>query len=286
MAATNIDPRRHSAQRRLSRVPDGLESWDEIAGRLRGRPPVVLLDYDGTLAPICDDPAKATMPVRTREVLQTLVRHCAVAVLSGRDLQDVRHRIRVDGLWYAGSHGFELVGPGNVSVVHEAAERALPDLDEAERRLSCELEPVAGALVDRKRFALAVHYRNVRPDAVDHVISVVHRIGDEMPTLRATHGRRVVELLPNIDWNKGRALRLVLDRLNAQDAMPVFAGDDYTDEDALHEIHDDGIGIVVRSAEHGDRLTWAHYSVEDPLALGGLLARIASLVRTWSGRQP
>ncbi|MBB5157560.1 trehalose-phosphatase [Saccharopolyspora phatthalungensis] len=269
-----------SAERRLSEVPDGLEHWDEIADRLRGHRPVLLLDFDGTLAPIRNDPAKVTMPVRTREVLQRLARHCPVAIISGRDLHDVRRRVRLDGLWYAGSHGFELAGPGDESIAQDAAESALPDLDEAERLLTIELDPIAGVLVDRKRFALAVHYRNVRPDDVDHVIWTVRRIGDWLPALRIAHGRRVVELLPNIDWNKGRALRWLLDKtgLAATDVTPVFAGDDYTDEDALHEIHDDGIGIVVRSAEHGDRLTWAHYSVEDPRSLSALLTRIASAV--------
>lgn len=267
-----------SDERRLSEVPDGLGRWGEIADRLRGHRPVVLLDFDGTLAPIRSDPTKVTMPLKTREVLQRLVLHCPVAILSGRDLQDVRSRIRLEDLWYAGSHGFELAGPGDASIVLPAGESALPDLDEAERRLSDELELVAGARVDRKRFALAVHYRNVAPDAIDQVISTVDVIGGDLPSLRTTHGRRVVELLPNIDWNKGRALRWLLDRmgLSGPDVVPVFAGDDYTDEDALREIHDDGIGIVVRSAEHGDRLTWAHYSAEDPISLTALLTRFAS----------
>ncbi|PKW15872.1 trehalose-phosphatase [Saccharopolyspora spinosa] len=267
-----------SSQRRLSEVPDGLGRWGEIADHLRGHRPVVLLDFDGTLAPIRSDPTKVTMPVKTREVLQRLVLRCPVAILSGRDLRDVLSRIRIDGLWCAGSHGFELAGPGDVSIALPAGESALPDLDEAERRLSDELELVAGARVDRKHFALAVHYRNVAPDAADQVISIVDSVGDAFPGLRTTHGRRVVELLPNIDWNKGRALRWLLDRMGflGPDVVPVFAGDDYTDEDALREIHDDGIGIVVRSAEHGDRLTWAHYSVGDPLSLTALLARFTS----------
>ncbi|TDD37082.1 trehalose-phosphatase [Saccharopolyspora elongata] len=271
-----------SAERRLSEVPDGLDRWDEIADRLQGRRPVLLLDFDGTLAPIRDDPTKVTMPLKAREVLQRLARNCPVAILSGRDLQDVRRRVRIDGLWYAGSHGFELAGPDDAPITQQAGDSALPDLDDAERLLSSELEPVPGARVDRKRFALAVHYRNVRPDDVDHVISTVDRIGGAFPSLRTAQGRRVVELLPDIDWNKGRALRWLLDRmgLSGTAVVPVFAGDDYTDEDALREIHEDGIGLVVRSAEHGDRLTWAHYSVDNPRSLIALLARFASLAET------
>ncbi|MGW1679648.1 trehalose-phosphatase [Saccharopolyspora sp. NPDC002376] len=264
-----------SEQRRLSEVPDGLEHWDEIVARLRGRRPVVLLDFDGTLAPIRKDPAEVSLSVRTRSALQDLVRHCPVAVISGRDLSDVRSRVRLEGLWYAGSHGFELVGPNDEPVAQEAGEAALPDLDVAEQRLSDALEPVAGALVDRKRFALAAHYRNVRPDEVDRVITAVRQVGSELPGLRVAHGRKVVELLPDIDWNKGRALRWLLERSGLTELVPVFAGDDYTDEDALREIHDDGLGIVVLSAEHGNRLTWAHCSVAGTRPLIELLSRIA-----------
>ncbi|MDA3628158.1 trehalose-phosphatase, partial [Saccharopolyspora sp. WRP15-2] len=201
-----------SGQRRLSEVPDGLERWDEITTRLRGRRPVLLLDFDGTLAPIRKDPTKVSLPVPTRTALQDLVHRCPVAVISGRDLSDVRCRVRVEGIWYAGSHGFELVGPSGEPVAQQAGEAALPALDVAEQRLSAELEPVTGALVDRKRFALAAHYRNVPPDEVDRVIAVVRQVGAELAGLRVAHGRKVVELLPDIDWNKGRALRWLLER--------------------------------------------------------------------------
>jgi trehalose-phosphatase len=277
-----------SDERGLYEVPDALAHWAEITDRLRGRRPVVLLDFDGTLAPIRSDPTRVTLPIRTRIALQLLARHCPVAIISGRDLLDVRRRVRVGRAWYAGSHGFELAGPGVEPIAQQAAEAALPDLDEAERLLSAELEPVPGVLVDRKRFALAVHYRTARPDDVDQVIATATRIGDARPTLRVAHGRRVVELLPNIDWHKGRALRWLLERagLAGTGVVPVFAGDDYTDEDALGEIHDDGIGIVVRSAEHGDRLTWAHYAVDGPRSLCTLLTRVTSLVRASSERPP
>ncbi|MDI2030246.1 trehalose-phosphatase [Saccharopolyspora sp. TS4A08] len=267
-----------SPERRLSEVPDAHHCWNEIADRIRDHNPVLLLDFDGTLAQIRDDPTKVTMPWRTRNVLQRLARHSPVAILSGRDLQDLRCRIRIENLWYAGSHGFELADPEGELITQHAGETASSDLDNAERLLRDELAGVPGALVDRKRFALAVHYRNVRTDRTEDVMSTVARIGRGFTTLRPAHGRRVIELLPNVQWNKGRALRWLLDRmgLSGTDVVPVFAGDDYTDEDALREIHDDGIGIVVRSTEHGDRLTWAHYAVDDPSSLTALLTRLTS----------
>lgn len=270
-------------QRRLSTMPDALEHWDELANRLRGRRLVLLFDFDGTLTAIQDDPAAVTLPVQYRQVLQELAGSCPLAVISGRDLRDIRQRVRVGRLWYAGSHGFELAGPDDELITHDAGEKALPDLDEAERRLAGELTRIPGALVDRKRFALAVHYRHVVPKAIDDLYAIVRRTATSLPRLTITHGRKVIELVPDVDWNKGRALLWLLDHLKltpGTDTVPLYAGDDLTDEDALHAIRNTGVGIVVRSTEHGDRPTWAHFAVDNPDALHTLLTRIAALIKT------
>ncbi|MBQ0924941.1 trehalose-phosphatase [Saccharopolyspora endophytica] len=269
----------NSSDRRLSEVPDAHSRWEEIALRLRDRRLVLVLDFDGTLAPIGTDPTEVVLSSQARDVLQQLSRHGPVSILSGRDLQDVRHRVHLDGLWYAGSHGFELVGPDGAVFAQDIGEPALRGLNEAEQFLREELKTVPGARIDRKRFALAVHFRNVHPGSTGEVRSVVERISRTLPMLRLAHGRQVIELLPDVGWNKGRALRWLLQRMEsaAPGAVPVYAGDDYADEDALHEIHDDGIGIVVRSREHGDRLTWAHYGVDGSSSLTALLSRLSSL---------
>lgn len=276
-----------SSDRRLSEVPDAHSGWEEIALRLRDRRLALVLDFDGTLAPICADPTEVVLPSQVRDVLQQLSGHGPVAVLSGRDLQDVRHRVHLDGLWYAGSHGFELAAPDDAVFAQDVGGPALLGLDEAEQLLREALAATPGARIDRKRFALAVHFRDFRAGSAGEVLSVVERIGRALPMLRLAHGRQVIELLPDVRWNKGRALRWLLQRMGsaAPGAVPAYAGDDYTDEDALHEIHEDGIGIVVRSAEHGDRLTWAHYGVDDPSSLTALLSRLSSLAEQ-APRQP
>ncbi|GAA0520231.1 trehalose 6-phosphatase [Saccharopolyspora erythraea NRRL 2338] len=267
--------------RPMSEVPDALERWDEFAARLRRGRVVLLCDFDGTLAPIGDVPGEVALPVRTREVLEELARHCPAGVLSGRDLDDVRGRVGIGELWYAGSHGFEIAGPAEQVFAHPAGEAALGDLDEAQRRVSESLAGVPGVLVDRKRFGLAVHYRMVEAGMADHVVSVVRGIGDDLAHLKMKHGRLVAELLPDVDWHKGRALSWLLEELGAVGAegfVPVFVGDDFTDEDALRVVRDGGVGVVVRSGEHGDRPTWAHYAVAGPESLGALLGRVAELV--------
>lgn len=267
--------------RRLSQLPDALGIWEELAERLAAAPLAVLLDFDGTLSPIVDDPGAAQLLPGVRPTLEQLAKRCPVtAVVSGRDLGDVRQRVGVDGLWYAGSHGFELAGPEGEHHEHEAARGAVPALDSAEAELRRRLAGVPGAVVDRKRFALAAHYRMVPAHRTAEVTGAVEAVAARHPGLRMTGGRCVSELRPDLDWDKGRALRWLLQRigLDGNAALPVYAGDDLTDEDALAVVREEGLGIVVRSPEHGDRLSAAHVAVDGPEELARLLGMIAGLL--------
>lgn len=274
------------AGRRLSEVPDALASWEELAGVLRQRRPAVFLDFDGTLSNIVDNPDAAALVDGATEALARLARNCPVAVISGRDLRDVWRRIGLDGIWYAGSHGFELDGPGGRHHEHEAAHAALPALERAAATLQDRLNDVPGALVDRKRFAVAVHHRNVEADRVEQVIAAVGEIAGQDDRLRVTGGRKVTELRPDIDWDKGQALRWLLARVvDAGGMMPVYAGDDLTDEDALETVQIIGIGIAVRHEEDADRPSAAHVAVDSPGQLRELLDRLADLLEQTGQRR-
>jgi trehalose-phosphatase len=263
-------------RRRLSQVPDLLASWDTLAGALRARQLAVFLDYDGTLSPIVDDPGAASLADGAGAVLSRLAQRYPVAIISGRDLSDLRDRVGVDGLWYAGSHGFELVGPAGEHYAHEPARAALPALEAAGRQLRDRLAGVPGARVEHKGYSLAAHYRRVDADRVDEVVGAARDIGGRYGQLRVTEGRRVVELRPDVAWDKGRALKLLLDRTTGPGpVLPVYAGDDLTDEDALTAVASGGLGIVVRSDELGDRMTAAHAAVDGPRELVEALRRLA-----------
>lgn len=265
--------------RPLSEVPDAVAAWGEVAAVLRHRRPVVFLDFDGTLSEIVDIPSEATLVDGAAAALARLTQACPVAVISGRDLLDVRGRVGIDGLWYAGSHGFELWGPDGERHDNEEAGASLPALQEAAAELRARLGDVVGVIVEEKGFALAVHYRTVAPERADGVLAAVNDAGRRHPDLAVSHGRKVAELRPAIDWHKGRALRWVLERiLDDPAALPVYVGDDLTDEDALAEVASDGLGIVVRSDEHGDRPTEAHVAVDGPRELCQLLGLLADLL--------
>ncbi|MFZ1175290.1 MAG: trehalose-phosphatase, partial [Mycobacterium sp.] len=207
---THIEVR--TGDKRMSQRPNALDSYGQLVGIVAGRQPFICLDYDGTLSEIVPDPDAATLVDGASEALEHLAAQCPVAILSGRDLVDIRDRVGVPGIWYAGSHGFELIGPDGSYHQHDATAAAVSALENAVAELGDELSRIPGARVEHKRFAVAVHYRNVAAERVAEVIAAVHRHG-QRDGLRVTSGRKVVELRPDIDWDKGTALAWIRDRI-------------------------------------------------------------------------
>ncbi|HYB39214.1 MAG TPA: trehalose-phosphatase [Mycobacterium sp.] len=253
-----------TGDKRMSERPDALDSYGQLIGVIAGREAFVCLDYDGTLSDIVPDPDAATLVDGAAEALEHLATQCPVAILSGRDLADIRDRVGLPGIWYAGSHGFELIGPDGSEHQNETAAAAVPVLESAAADLRDELSQIPGARVEHKRFAVAVHYRNVATEHVGEVIAAAHR-HRKRHGLRVTNGRKVVELRPDIDWDKGTALGWIRDRIHQSGkVVPIYIGDDLTDEDAFDAIRSGGIGIGVRNDEDGNRPTAASFTLRNP----------------------
>ena len=131
--------------RRISQLPDAVESYGQIIGVLGAREPVLFFDYDGTLSPIVADPGAATLVDGAAKALESLASQCPVAILSGRDLADLRARVPIPGIWYAGSHGFELTGPDGTYHRNEAAAAAVGILERAAAELGESLAQIPTA---------------------------------------------------------------------------------------------------------------------------------------------
>jgi len=262
-----------TGDRPMSALPDAMAALN--AGALRDLDhPAVFFDFDGTLSNIVDDPDAARPVAGAVEALAALAAQCPVAVLSGRDLADVRTRVGLDGIWYAGSHGFELIGPDGAHHQNDAAVDAVLVLAAAAGSLHEQLGAIPGIMVEHKRFAVAVHYRNAARDRVGEVLAAVRETGRRRG-LRVTTGREVIELRPEIDWDKGRTLHWLLDRMTGV-ATPLFLGDDITDEDAFDSVAElSGAGIVVRHNDDGDRATAARYGLDSPAQAAEFTARLA-----------
>jgi trehalose 6-phosphate phosphatase len=261
-----------TGDRRMSELPDGMQATNVTAE------PAVFYDFDGTLSEIVNDPDTARLADGAAEALTSLSASCPVAILSGRDLADVRERVGLPGLWYAGSHGFELTGPDGAHHENTEAAASVPVLAEAAAALADRLGSIAGVVVEHKRFGVAVHYRNVARDRVGEVAAAVRSAG-QRTALRVTTGREVIELRPDIDWDKGKTLRWVLDYIRDNDGggplLPIYLGDDITDEDAFDAVADDGIAILVRHGDDGDRATAAHYALDNPDRVREFTERLA-----------
>lgn len=243
-------------------LPSALDRFDEIAGRLAGRRAALFFDYDGTLTPIVQRPEHAVLTDAMRARLERLAEHCTVAVVTGRDLENIRERVELEALYYAGSHGFDIAGPQGLRVQREEGVELLSELDAAESALRERLAPIAGSLIERKKFAIAVHYRQVADEDVEEVKKIVANVAREYPALRRGYGKKIVELQPDVDWHKGRAVQWLLRTLalDRPEVVPIYVGDDLTDEDAFRVLRENGIGIVV--LDHA-RPTLAHYRLQD-----------------------
>ncbi|MGH2628974.1 MAG: trehalose-phosphatase [Actinomycetota bacterium] len=256
-------------------LPRALDHRDEIRDRLAGSTPAVFLDYDGTLTPIVERPEDALLSDDARRAIERLAARCPVAVISGRDLADVRRMVGVEDIAYAGSHGFDIAGPGGVAEQHGV--EFLPDLDRAEDELRASLGRIPGIRVERKRFAIAVHVRQVEDRRIPEVETAVDRVARAHARLRRTGGKKVFELRPNEEWDKGRALLRLMQilRVDRVDVVPIYVGDDATDEDAFRAIAERGIGLVVQG-EGDSWVTAARYSLADTEEVRVFLEELAS----------
>lgn len=248
----------------FSDLPHAFAHGDELARRLVGKVTAVFLDYDGTLTPIVDRPEDAVISQGMRSAVRRLAQRCPVCVVSGRDRRVVQELMDLDDLTIAGSHGFDIQSPEGTIGLDEGTEfEAL--LDGVKAWLHEELDHIEGALVEPKRSSVAAHYRLVFDEERPRVKEVVDTILAEYPDdLKMTPGKMVYEIQPKLDWDKGKAVLYLLEalRLDRDDVVPLYLGDDITDEDAFEALADRGISIFVGRAddlEIAGRTTAADY---------------------------
>ena len=262
--------------RHAGELPSALACGEEIASRLESKRAALFLDYDGTLTPIVSQPEYAVLSDEMRGVLRRLAPLCTVAIVSGRDRRDVESMVGLAELIYAGSHGFDITGPHGLCLEYEGGSTSLPELDSAERELGTRTAPIPGARVERKRFAIAIHYRNVIEADVPRVEHAVRDVLAAHRRLRMSGGKKVFELRPDIDWDKGHAVLWLLEALDLDraDVLPMYLGDDVTDEDAFEVLSDRGIGVVVGLPGYPTR---ASYALQDTTEVQQFLTKLTGL---------
>ncbi|XP_052210609.1 probable trehalose-phosphate phosphatase F isoform X1 [Diospyros lotus] len=268
----------------MMKFPSAINSFEQIMNHVRNRKIVIFLDYDGTLTPIVDDPDCAFMSNEMRSAVGNVAKYFPTAIISGRSRDKVFELVGLRDLYYAGSHGMDIMFPvrdtgiadssncikstdkqGKEVNLFQPAREFLPMIEEVFRTLVEKTKDIKGAKVENHKFCASVHYRNVDEKYWPSIAQCVHDILQDYPRLRLTHGRRVLEVRPVINWNKGKAVEFVLESLGLsnRDVLPIYIGDDKTDEDALKVLKEGnrGYGILVSSVP---KETNASHSLRDP----------------------
>lgn len=251
---------------------------DEILNILAQNRPVIFLDYDGTLSPIVPRPEDAIISHEMKEALKKLAEIYTVAIVTGRDMEDVENLVGLDELIYAGSHGYIITGPDGLFMEHPDSEKIIPRLDIIEKEVKSYLEnKTEGTQVDRKRYAIGIHYRNARQEDEKIVLEMVDEILKKHPGHKKGEGKKIIEIKPDLDWHKGKAVLWIMDALNMtgkKDVMPVYIGDDITDEDGFEALKDTGMGILVGG--HGQP-TAAKYALKNVFQVKEFLRKLIEI---------
>jgi len=244
----------------INKVPEVLKNMDHITQMMSGKKLAIFLDYDGTLTPIVMRPEDAVMSSSMRKIIQELAHIFPVSVISGRDRRNVKNLVGLKEIYYAGSHGFDIKGP---DLEYEHGKEFLPALEEAEEYLKQKIKGIKGSLVERKKYSLAVHFRRVEEGDVPKIEQAVNQADRKYSRLQLSSGKKVFELRPRVDWDKGKALLWLLKKmgLDMPHVLPMYIGDDTTDEDVFRVLLSRGIGIVVGE---DSRLTSARFRLKDP----------------------
>ncbi|PSS03957.1 Trehalose-phosphate phosphatase [Actinidia chinensis var. chinensis] len=279
----------------LLKHPSALDTFEQMTSIANGRQIAVFLDYDGTLSNIVDNPEEAFITNTMRIALCEVGRYFPTAIISGRGRDKVHDFVQLDNVYYAGSHGLDIAAPlqspnfgdskhqtgvtdkmGNEVVLFQPAKNYLPAIQKIISALNEKTRSIRGVMIENNKFCLSVHYRHIADEDFCTVEKLVNSVMVEYKEFRVSKGKKVFEIRPDMEWDKGHALNYLLDTLGLgtySDVLPLYIGDDRTDEDAFKAIRNRGEGypIVVSSIPKD---TVALYSLRNPSEVKKFLLRL------------
>lgn len=255
------------------------DNWQAVSRGLKNKYLLILLDFDGTLCPIVETPEKAALPRATKELLSrlSLEPKIRLAFISGRPIGALKKKIGLKNVFYSGNHGMEIEGPKIrfKPFVPSGYRKALEYIrDSLQKRIS----GVPGARVEDKGLSLTLHYRLVEDAEVPalktlfHEVTILPAVSDK---IRVKPGKKVLEIRPPVEWDKGRVVLWLLARQRFagknNEVFPIYIGDDITDEDAFNALSKIGLTIYVGKP---DGKSQARFYLHNPEEVAELLRRI------------
>ena len=252
-------------------LPAGL-----LARLAAGHRIALFLDYDGTISEITPDVANAQPVPGARELIAGLASRpdrFRVVIISGRQTDKLVELLGMSrNITMVGNHGLEIVEPGRKGRMAVDPDLFMPAVRRVRNWLAEIVPPAAGFVIEDKNFGVAFHYRSADPGQAQAIcIRLREFVARQAPPLVIREGKMVIEAI-HPQANKGAAVRTLLSAGN-EHRLPVYFGDDITDEDAFYALREEGITVQVCGEPCA---TWARYRVASPRDVTAALAEMAS----------
>jgi trehalose-phosphatase len=255
--------------------------WDNLKKELSDKHIMLFLDFDGTLTPILDTPDDAIIPKETSKLLKHLSKslRCRIAIISGRALRDIKERVGLKNVIYVGNHGAEIEGP-KIKFESPISPRCRATLEHIKSDLSEKLSSIKGAILEDKGLSLSLHYRLVDKKDIAQVKTILHEatiLYVVRSKIKIKPGKMVLEIRLPLEWDKGRVVLWLLAKqkfaMSERPFVPIYIGDDKTDEDAFKVLKNKGLTIFVGKPKP----SYAQYYLKNTREVTQFLKRILDL---------
>ncbi len=258
------------------------DKWEKIHEKFKNKHLLIFLDFDGTLAPIAETPAKAMLPQKTKVLLRQLSKNPKVklAFISGRTAKDVKNKIGLKNAIYSGNHGLEIDGP-RIKFKPVVSPRFRKIIEKIKDNLAAEASSFKGVLIEDKGISLSLHYRLAEKKDIPKIKTIFHEavIAPLVENkIKIKFGKRVLEVMPPVDWDKGKIVLWLLARqvFASKDipVLPIYIGDDVTDEDAFKALNKRGLTILVGKPKE----SCAQFYLKNPNEAMVFLKRLSAIL--------
>ncbi len=213
----------------------------------------LMLDYDGTLVPIRPIPSRATLPPKTKKILLSAAESHQVilSIISGRSLHKINQMVGIEGIIYSGNHGLEIKTP-YFKFRSPVPARMRKAIQHIAHKMNSVFYTTEGVIVEDKGLTLGIHYRLADPSKVSLIKKITGRIVSKEVQKRLVEvhsGKKVMEIRPCVAWDKGKAVLWLIKKYKEQyprkKFVPVYIGDDRTDEAAFSVLKNKGITVRI-----------------------------------------
>ncbi len=257
------------------------DKWNNIKPRLRDKHIFIFFDYDGTLTPIVETPDKAILSETARKLLLKMSRNSRLklAFISGRSLKDIKNRIKIKNGIYSGNHGLEIEGP-NIKFKPLVSPRYQMIIRYIKEALNKKVSSISGAFIEDKGVSLSLHYRLVPRGKWALLRNIFNEVVNPYLVrgkISIKKGKMVLEVAPSYKWNKGDTVMWLLKKhefaLKRAKFIPIYIGDDLTDESAFKALKNKGLTICVGKT----KLSEARYYLKNPGETAEFLERVLEI---------